>query len=258
MLRFFILAGCLALAQVLAAGEAAAGFVLNRTVAGTGASSASSWLAGAHAGYNWQQGNTVFGFETDFQATHLNSSANARLVFNPPPPGPTDFANVHAAIDSYGTFRGRLGASMGSFLVYVTGGVAYGNVELSSAFSAFGLLTSGQTVEPKIGGVAGFGFEYILKPNVMLTFGYQYVDLGRVNLSSSSGGTFGCCVTASLTQSATVRAQLQAAMVGISWRFAPDGSASPWAGGYAGGHVGGAWGNDASGTYSGLANFIGD
>jgi hypothetical protein len=39
-------------------------------------------------------------------------------------------------------------------------------------------------------------------------------------------------------------------MAGVSWRFAPDGSSSPWAGGYAGGQVGGAWGNNAAAVYS--------
>lgn len=239
--------------------EAAAGIgFLNRTVGGSNSANASSWLAGAHAGYNWQQGAAVFGFETDFQATHLNSPMNGGLQANPPPLGPTEFATTHAALDWYGTFRGRLGTTIGSFLVYVTGGVAYGNVDLSSTFSAFGLSTYSQTLEPKIGGVAGFGFEYLLKPNVMLTFGYQYVDLGRVDIGSRTAANFGCCNFVTLNQSATVHAQFQTAMVGISWRFAPDGSGSPWAGGYAGAHGGGAWGNPASAVYNGTQIFTGD
>jgi outer membrane immunogenic protein len=55
--------------------DAAAGFVTPANPAfGSNAANASSWLAGAHAGYNWQQGAAVFGFETDLQATHLNST----------------------------------------------------------------------------------------------------------------------------------------------------------------------------------------
>jgi len=240
--------------------EASAGgppIIVTRTVSGSNSANASSWLAGAHAGYNWQQGGLVFGFETDFQATHLNSSMNGGLQYNPPsPPGPTDFAGTHAAIDSYGTFRGRFGTVVGSFFVYLTGGVAYGNVDLSSTFSAFGLTTSAQNLQPKIGGVGGFGFEYIVAPNVMLTFGYQYIDLGRVNLSSSTAGLVCCFANGTLSQSATVHAQFQTAMIGISWRFAPDGSGSPWAGGYGGVHGGGAWGNSARGIYNGSAILI--
>lgn len=231
--------------------EASAQF-LGQTVAGSNSASSSSWLAGAHAGYNWQQGTLLYGVETDFQATHLNSSMNGGLHYTPPVLNPIDFAGTLASIDWYGTFRGRLGATFGSFLLYVTGGFAYGNVDLSSTFRAFGLTTYGQVLQPKVGGVVGAGGEYLLKPNVMLTFQYQFVDLGRVSIGSSASGIL-CCAT--LSQSATVRAQFQVAMVGLSFRFAPDGSGSPWAGGYAGGHIGGAWGNDASALYNGLHQF---
>lgn len=250
---------CLVLMLALTPGESAAGLVVNRTVTGSNSANASSWLGGAHAGYNFQQGNVVFGFETDIQGTNLNSPMVGGLFYTPPRPPPApDFASTQALIDWYGTFRGRLGTTIGSFLLYVTAGVAYGDVGLNSTFSAFGLTTHSQTLQTKVGPVVGAGFEYILIPNVMLTFGYQFVDLGRVNIASSTSGTFGCCVSSALSQTATVHAQFQVAMLGLSWRFAPDGSPSPWAGGYVGGHVGGAWGNSASVTYNGSTRFIGD
>lgn len=73
---------------------------------GANSASASSWLVGAHAGYNWQRGAAVFGFETDLQATHLNSSMFGGLSYNPPivPPPAGDFAATTALIDWYGTF----------------------------------------------------------------------------------------------------------------------------------------------------------
>lgn len=236
----------------------AGGFFGTRTVNGANSASASSAVGGAHAGYNWQQGGAVFGFETDLQATRLTSSMNGGLVYTPPPPGPTDFARTQATLDWYGTFRGRLGTTFGPLLVYVTGGAAYGNVGLSSAFSAFGLTTQFQTSQTKVGGVGGFGFEYILRPNVMLTAGYQYVDLGRISGASSTSAFVGCCTAVSLSQSANAHAQFQTAMVGISWRFAPAGTGSTWAGGYAGVHGGGAWGNDANALYRGQAIDTGD
>lgn len=243
----------LPLLLTVAANPATAGgpAFINRTVAGANSANASSWLAGAHAGYNWQQGAAVFGFETDFQGLHLSSSMNGGLQANPPPLFPGEVAGTNASIDWYGTFRGRLGTTFGSFLAYITAGVAYGNVELTSSVSAVGLNTLVQVVEPRIGGVGGFGFEYIVKPNVMLTFAYQYVDLGRISASSSTvGGPFGCCA---LSQTASVHAHFQTAMIGFSYRFAPDGSGSPWAGGYGGLHGGGAWGNNTNALYSGSA-----
>jgi outer membrane immunogenic protein len=214
-------------------------------VFGSNAANASSWVAGAHAGYNWQQGAMLYGFETDFQATHLNSSMTGGLTNISPVPG--DFAATVASIDWYGTFRGRLGVTTGQWLFYGTAGAAYGNVDLSSSFRTFGLLTSSQTTEPKIGWVAGVGVEYLLQPNVMLSLGYQYVDLGRISIASSTTGFGGALV---IGQAASVHAQFQTVMLGLSWRFAPAGSGSPWAGGYAGGQAGGAWDNPANAMYT--------
>src|SRR5256885_6575157 len=158
-----LLTCCLPLLLAFTSRQAFAGgpLIITRTVNGSNSANASSWLAGAHAGYNWQQGGLVFGFETDFQAAHLNSSMTGGLRYTPPPPGPTDFAGTLAAIDWYGTFRGRVGTTVGPVFVYLTAGVAYANVDLSSTFSAFGLTTYTQTIQPKIGGGCGFRFQNI-------------------------------------------------------------------------------------------------
>jgi outer membrane immunogenic protein len=253
-LRTISLSACLmAAVLVLLCKQADAGFVVPAPPAfGSNAGNASSWLAGGHAGYNWQQGAMVFGFETDFQGTHLNSSMTGGLTHNPPNgPRPPDFASTAALIEYYGTFRGRLGWTAGQWLFYGTAGAAYGNVDLSSTFSTLGLQTFSQTSEPRIGWVVGAGFEYLLRPNLALSLGYQYVDLGRIGITSSTTGlVLSPLRIVTLGQAATVHAQFQAVMLGMSWRFAPDGSPSPWAGGYAGGQVGGAWGNKAEGVYS--------
>jgi outer membrane immunogenic protein len=231
--------------------DAAAGFGPPANPAfGSNAANASSWLAGAHAGYNWQQGAAVFGFETDLQATHLNSSMSGGLTHSPPivPLPASDFASTTALIEYYGTVRGRLGWSAGQWMFFGTAGAAYGNVELSSTFSTLGLRTFSQTSEQKIGWVVGAGFEYLLRPNLMLSLGYQYVDLGRIGISSTTTGISGPS-SVTLGQAATVHAQFQTVMAGMSWRFAP-GSSSPWAGGYAGGQGGGAWGNNTAATYA--------
>jgi outer membrane immunogenic protein len=223
-------------------GPAAAGFGL--PAFGTNAANASSWVAGGHAGYNWQQGSMVYGFETDFQGTGLNSSMTGGLTPSSIPS--TDYAHTTASINDYGTFRGRFGFTTGQWLFYGTGGAAYGNVNLSSQFSTLGLLmTALDVTQPKFGWVVGAGFEYLLRPNWMFTLNYQYVDLGNVSLASSA--TFG---PITIGQVANVHAQFQTVMIGFSYRFAPDGSPSPWAGGYAGGQAGGAWGDRANAMYN--------
>lgn len=252
------LIGCLSILFVLTANEASAGgppIPILRTVAGSNSADAASGVFGGHAGYNWQQGAVIFGFETDLQRVNLVSSMNGGLTYTPPLPSPTDFARTQATTDWYGTFRGRIGVTSGLFMAYLTGGVAYGNVDLNSAFSAFGLLTQFQNSHTKVGGVAGFGFEYMLQPNLIATFNYQYVDLGRLNGVSSTAavGNFSSVV---LNQSAGVHAQFQVATIGLSWRFAPASTSSQWAGAYGGVHGGGTWGNSANGLYNGVATLI--
>jgi outer membrane immunogenic protein len=244
LLRSLTLAGSIALA--LSSTDASAGKIVIPALAfGSNSATASSWLAGAHAGYNWQRGQTVFGFEADLQGTHLESRMRGGLTWDlPVPPPPGDFADTRALIDWYGTVRGRLGIANGPWLLYGTAGLAYGNVSLGSSFSTGGLLLQSLASEVKVGWVAGVGVEYLWRPDVSFRLGYQYVDLGTLSLfSSSTNGTI------AISQSASAHAQFQAVMAGISWRFAPGGPVMPWQGGYAGVHAGGAWGNDANARY---------
>ena len=224
-------------------------FVPTPAPSGFNSANASSWVAGGHAGYNWQLGSFVFGFETDLQGTHLQSAMNGGLTFTPPvnPIPAGTLAQTIALIDWYGTLRGRVGFATGPWLFYGTGGLAYGNVSLSSTFSGLGLSTSFLASDVRTGWVAGAGLEYLFLPNLSFGLLYQYVDLGSLNGSSMTIGPL-----ASLSQSATTHAQFQSVMASLSWHFAPAPS-GPWAGGYAGGQVGGAWGNNASAIYSSTA-----
>ena len=175
---------------------------LSTTVTGAGSASANSWVAGLVFGYNWQRGPMVFGVETDFQGMNLHNTINPTLVYVPGPTGSTDFATASSTIDRYGTLRGRIGTTFGSVLLYVTGGLAYGLVDLNSTFQAFGLSTTASNTQTRVGGVVGAGAEYLIKPNWMLTFQYQYVDLGRVSVASSASGLGPTLIS----QSATPRA----------------------------------------------------
>jgi outer membrane immunogenic protein len=242
-LRTIFASACLMAAMLILLGGPAAAGVSLFPAFGSNAASASSFVAGAHAGYNWQQGSMVYGFETDFQGMGLNSSMTGGLTPSSNPAG--DYAHTTGSIDYYGTFRGRFGFTTGQWLFFGTGGAAYGNVDLSSQFTTLGTTTALDVSQMKIGWVVGAGFEYLLRPNWMLTLNYQYVDLGNVGLSSSAFN-----FPIAVGQVANIHAQFQTVMIGFSYRFAPDGSPSPWAGGYAGGQVGGAWGDHSNAVYS--------
>jgi len=208
---------------------------------GSNSATASSWVAGAQAGYNWQQGSIVYGLESDLSGTNLKSSMSGGLTS--PFPCLGDGANTGANIDWYGTVRGRAGWTDGKVFFYGTGGFAYGKVDLSSSYSAEFLSTSAQTSSVRGGWVVGAGIEYLLQPNLTLNLGYQYVDLGSASLASSTGIGF------SIAQTASAHAAFSVVTVGFNWRFYPAGR-MPWEGAYVGGHAGGAWGLSTDANYS--------
>jgi outer membrane immunogenic protein len=216
------------------------------TVAGTAAASASSWLAGAHAGYNWQQGPWVYGLAADISGTHLNSQSSAVFAsgfFSVP-------TSLNSTIDWYGTVRGRLGWSSGPLLFYGTAGLAYGGLNLSSSLN-LPPLSNPQTSSVHAGFVAGGGVEYMWRPNLLVNLEYQYVDLGTINVAAM-GGSF-VMVGATSALSASEHGRFSVLTVGVSWLFTPGAARGPWAGGFVGGHAGGAWGNDVNASYTASA-----
>ena len=220
---------------------------------GSGSASASSWVGGAQAGYNWQRDWLVYGVEADISGLHLQPQINTALTGTFPPPV---LGNTTSTIDWYGTVRGRAGWSSGPFLLYGTAGLAYGKQDLSSTVTAgaVGLATGAQTSSDRAGWVAGAGVSYLWTPNVALNVEYQYVDLGGINLASSTGAAL-----PQLTQSASASGRFQVVTVGLSWLFAPaGGTRAPWQGGYVGGHAGGAWGDTTTASYSGSGTFVSD
>jgi outer membrane protein with beta-barrel domain len=171
------------------------------------------------------------------------------LTYRAPPnfiPPATDGAATTGLVDWYGTVRGVLGVANGPLMIYGTAGLAYGHVSLASHFSTAGLTLNSLVSEIKTGWVAGIGFEYLLRPDLGFSLGYQYVDLGSLNLAASTPPAF-----VTIAQSATTTGRFQTVMAGVSWRFAPAGASMPWQGGYAGAHGGGAWGNSANANYTG-------
>jgi opacity protein-like surface antigen len=82
------------------------------------------FVGGGQAGYNMQSGFVVYGIETDIQYANVKGTAVAATSILP-------FPNISTAaqekLDWLGTLRGRLGVSNSDFLLYATGGLAYGS-----------------------------------------------------------------------------------------------------------------------------------
>ena len=74
-------------------------------------------FGGGQIGYNIQQGNIVFGVESDFEGADITKD------------GIVSGRNVTAKMDWFGTVRGRLGYAYDRALIYGTGGFAYGEID---------------------------------------------------------------------------------------------------------------------------------
>jgi outer membrane immunogenic protein len=127
----------------------------------------SGGLFGGQAGYNWQFGQTVLGLETDIQWSGIKGSGACAF-------------GCETKNDWFGTVRGRLGYAYDRFLPYVTGGLAYGNVE---ANPAFGFTSQSKT---STGWTVGAGLEFALAQNWTAKVEYLYMDLGDFNTNVSA------------------------------------------------------------------------
>jgi len=116
--------------------------------------SPSGIMGGGQLGYNWQNGQFVFGGETDIQLS-----------------GATDtFAPYQFSNPWFGTLRGRAGIAFNNVLLYGTFGLAYG--DLKGQF--FGL----DETKTEFGWAGGLGAEYGFAPNWSAKVEYLYMDLG--------------------------------------------------------------------------------
>jgi outer membrane immunogenic protein len=139
-------------------------------VFGDGSFSMSGGLVGGTAGYNWQTGPWVFGLEGDFSWSDIAGQSSTC--------GPK-FHLCGTKLDSLGTFRGRIGHTVGAtgnWLLYGTGGLAVGDVHGWDSI----LPASGS--EFRAGWTVGAGIETSFAPHWTAKLEYLYVDLGKSHL----------------------------------------------------------------------------
>lgn len=163
-------------------------------------------LGGLQAGYNVQTGVFVFGFETDIQITGQKSDAHSTVTLTtqnvclapcvqPPPTitkAPFDYAQK---LPWFGTLRGRLGVTPSNdWLVYATGGLAYGEIKTSATFTVPpggpclapctptpGGSVTGNFSQTRAGWVVGAGVETALGGHWTGKLEYLHVDFGDVS-----------------------------------------------------------------------------
>jgi len=200
------------------------------------------FTGGGQFGYNWQfNGTGVAGFEADIAWTDQTRSVTfASLTPNAAFPAfPEAYtATVSRHLDYLGTARGRLGfLATPAFLLYGTGGLAYGGARSSTTESAVVAVCAGAGTtcsgvgggsfsQVRVGWTVGAGGEWMFAPHWSLKAEYLYYDLGSVNYATAlsqfcngvtcavNGGLF-----ASTVGNTSLRYNGSIARVGVNWHF---------------------------------------
>jgi outer membrane immunogenic protein len=182
------------------------------------APSAQGVIGGGQAGYNWQlPSDWVVGVEADLQASGISGS-KSEVRF--PEFFDTTSTSVEKKIDWFGTLRGRAGYLVDpQWLVYATGGLAFGETSLSYSESD---VTSGCIPDATIcgdhtasgvraGWTVGGGIETMLAPKWSLKAEYLYIDLGKRSFTAATNTP--------INFSASTKYREQSARIGLNYHF---------------------------------------
>ncbi len=161
--------------------------------------SATSFIGGYQAGYNFQAANNVVvGFEVD--ATFGSPRKDTA----------TPQSGFETTFNFVGTARARLATAYGSWLPYVTGGLAFGKTRVNQ-YDSFGDVMPAEAAN-HWGWTVGAGLEFALTGNWTAKVEYDYLEPGpkNYNLTMPSPGQV------------TIDPKLHLVKVGLNYRFADN------------------------------------
>ena len=140
-------------------------------------------VLGYVTGINWQTGNIVYGLEHTLSWTSIDGSTGT-LQFPVPPATFVPQGSFSSKLKWYGTAETRLGLVFGNSLLYVKGGIAAGQLEVS------GVRTNGASngdhfsqKDYRAGWTVGGGWDYMFARNWVFGIEGSYVDLGKENVA---------------------------------------------------------------------------
>jgi len=184
------------------------------------------FTGGGQVGYNYQftpDSGIVVGLEADAQYTDLQRTTT-QVIFNPVF-NPNQLTNTYRTELSFlGTVRGRIGYAFDKFLVYGTGGFAYGDVSQRITFTTGVPVTyAGSRSNIETGYAYGGGIEYALPTDSFFNFfkssavtlkaEYLRYDLGSRNLLVASVGGPGVGYNSRISTEGSI------ARAGLNYKF---------------------------------------
>jgi outer membrane immunogenic protein len=155
---------------------------------GTSTMKPSGFNGGLQAGYKEQVGAVVFGAEAEWSYLGLKKSTTTGILLLPDGSNTISYSQS-ASITQMLTLRGIVGAPVGSFLPYVTGGLGVGWDRFSQTVQVPSIpgpcvCWSGQSSRPQTGWVVGAGIEYAISAGVSVKTEYLYSDLGSLKFAT--------------------------------------------------------------------------
>jgi outer membrane immunogenic protein len=172
-------------------------------------------IFGGQAGYNFQNGNFVWGVETDIQWSGIKDSATVGTLCCLPVPVPNGSLATSQSLEWFGTLRGRLGITvLDRGLLYGTGGLIYGEEKASATLT----FPTGVTFGPggvsstHAGWTAGGGLEYAFTNNWTGKIEGLYYDMGSQTVVLTSRAN-------AFTESATFNYKGALVRAGLNWKF---------------------------------------
>lgn len=147
---------------------------------------ASGAVFGGQIGYNWQSGSFLYGVEADADYANIKGRATVFGVIDA-----RRSATGDQRLDFFGTLRGRLGMVHDRFLVFATGGLAFGHAKSAASFSntdgcvfaggGANQCPTGAVSKTLFGWTFGGGLEVALNASWTIKGEYLYYSLGNVS-----------------------------------------------------------------------------
>lgn len=156
-------------------------------------------IAGGQLGYNFlMPNNVILGAETDFDWANISTQGGSSSQIVGFGSLGTSGSTSQTGINWIGTTRVRIGYQFGSFMPYLTGGLAYGMAVAQDKYNSSSTYTSGNFIQwhyanlSKIsaGWSVGAGAEYALDKNWSFKTEYLYTQVGAAPPNSTDFAYF--------------------------------------------------------------------
>ena len=190
-------------------------------------STRANFTGGGQIGYSGQlNGNWVAGFESDIQYLGASSGASNTFIASLPPQPATALTNSFSEKTSwFGTVRARFGTTAlnPNLLLYVTGGLAFGEEQFSGLVNAVGPVGSETfpfSSNQFLGGyTAGGGAEWIIASHWSIKAEYLFVRLGLSDQSVRTTILNGSDLATDAITLSVKQDDINIARVGLNYRF---------------------------------------